>query len=495
MLGNCEASDSMTPKVENPKLFISYSWTTAPHEEWVIKLAEDLVASGVDVILDKWHLREGHDAHAFMEQMVSDPSIGKVAMICDRAYVAKADVRRGGVGTETQIITPQIFAHNQQKQDKYVAIVREHDEQGSPCRPVYFGSRIFIDFTDDQDYARSFEQLMRWIYDKPVHVRPPLGKRPAYLEESSGIVQLSIAPAQARVIDALRNGRGHAIPAMREFYDLVVSEFDKLDIDLGADPFDEAVIKIAEGFKPYRDAIVDVFIAAANYSEGKEWWEATHRFFEKLIPFLDVRRPSSSFREWDFDHYRIIVQELFLYLVAVCLKYERFQALKYLVESPYYAGSNLRGNEPMRMFTAFQDRTASLAARNERLHEGRRTSPLGDLYKQQSAGSTVRFDDLMAADFVLYFLSRTLETDSWTYWWPNTLVYLDRYGHGLETFIRCRSKAFFERFRLVLSVKDKSDLLAKVAEMERDPQDLPRWSHTRLTVDSVMKLEAIATLP
>src|SRR5262245_40900877 len=84
---------------DNPKLFVSYSWTTPNHEAWVLKLAIDLVESGVDVIIDKWHLREGQDADKFMEQMVTDPNIKKVILVCDQAYAEKADARKGGVGS------------------------------------------------------------------------------------------------------------------------------------------------------------------------------------------------------------------------------------------------------------------------------------------------------------------------------------------------------------------------------------------------------------
>ena len=52
------------------KLFISYSWSNAAHEKWVIDLATELRNSGVDVILDKWDLKEGHDSISFMEKMV-----------------------------------------------------------------------------------------------------------------------------------------------------------------------------------------------------------------------------------------------------------------------------------------------------------------------------------------------------------------------------------------------------------------------------------------
>ena len=63
---------------EQPKIFISYSWTNPSHESWVINLAERLVSDGVDVSIDKWDLKEGHDKFNFMETMVKSPDIDKV---------------------------------------------------------------------------------------------------------------------------------------------------------------------------------------------------------------------------------------------------------------------------------------------------------------------------------------------------------------------------------------------------------------------------------
>ena len=100
-----------------PKLFISYSWTSPDHEQWVEHLARELRDSGIDVVLDKWDLKEGHDAHAFMEKMVTDDEINKVALICDQAYVEKADRREGGVGTEAQIISGSIYEKSDQEKN------------------------------------------------------------------------------------------------------------------------------------------------------------------------------------------------------------------------------------------------------------------------------------------------------------------------------------------------------------------------------------------
>lgn len=99
----------------NPKIFISYSWSSPGHEDWVINLAERLVSDGIDVKIDKWDLKEGHDMFDFMESMVNSKDIDKVLIILDETYSVKANSKKGGVGTETQIISPEIYKNVSQE--------------------------------------------------------------------------------------------------------------------------------------------------------------------------------------------------------------------------------------------------------------------------------------------------------------------------------------------------------------------------------------------
>ena len=85
--------------------------------------------------MDKWDLKEGHDAIKFMEKMVTDPEIKKVIVVLDRTYAEKADGRKGGVGTETQIISPEIYA--KADQDKFVGVASETGEDGKPFIPTF----------------------------------------------------------------------------------------------------------------------------------------------------------------------------------------------------------------------------------------------------------------------------------------------------------------------------------------------------------------------
>lgn len=154
-----------------PKVFISYSWSS---DAQVLSLAQRLIAHGVDVVLDKWDLKEGQDKYAFMERCVNDPEITKVLIVCDKQYADKANNRTGGVGDETVIISSEIYGNI--KQEKFIPIITERDENGVAYVPTYIKTRIYIDLSDDSKYEEEYEKLLRNIYEKPLFRKPALGK-------------------------------------------------------------------------------------------------------------------------------------------------------------------------------------------------------------------------------------------------------------------------------------------------------------------------------
>jgi hypothetical protein len=174
----------------SPKIFISYSWTTPNHEDWVINLAQRLVSDGVDVIIDKWHVKPGHDKFNFMETMVKSSEIEKVLIILDKKYAEKADNRSGGVGTETTIISLKIYANV--SQEKFIPIVSEKDDNGNPFVPTYLEGRIYIDLSNEENYEESHEELLRDIYNRPTNAKPKIGKPPSYLLAVIGFLILII---------------------------------------------------------------------------------------------------------------------------------------------------------------------------------------------------------------------------------------------------------------------------------------------------------------
>ena len=225
--------------MSTPKLFISYSWSDSTHEQWVVELATELRESGVDVILDKWDLKEGHDSVAFMEKMVTDPGIKKVAIITDETYAEKADGRAGGVGTETQIISKEVY--DNQEQDKFVAVVSQKDEHGKPCLPTYYKSRIYIDLSEPDNYGENFEKLLRWIFDKPLYVKPEVGKRPTFLDEVDGI-SLGTSAAHKRTVAAIKGNKPFASGALDEYLSIFSENLSRFRLKNIEGEIDDAVV-------------------------------------------------------------------------------------------------------------------------------------------------------------------------------------------------------------------------------------------------------------
>ena len=155
-----------------PTVFISYSQDSDDHIRWIVRLSTDLIQNGVNIWLDQWDLHAGDDVVAFMERCVSESS--RVLVVCTPRYVARSDNPQGGVGYEKTIITGEIV--NDIGTNKFIPLLRNTD--GDRTLPRCLSSRLYIDFSEDSNYERSLEVLLRDIYKRPAFLKPPLGKNP-----------------------------------------------------------------------------------------------------------------------------------------------------------------------------------------------------------------------------------------------------------------------------------------------------------------------------
>lgn len=445
--------------------------------------------SGIDVILDKWELKEGHDSIAFMEQMVTDPTIAKVAVISDKIYAQKADDRVSGVGTETQIISREVY--EKQGQNKFVAVLPERDEEGKPYLPTYYKGRIYIDLSSPENYAPEFERLVRWVFDKPLHVKPEIGKPPAFLSEESA-KSLGTSLSFRRCMDALRNGRPFVEGPVDEYLMTFAENLEKFRITFNdASDIDEQVAASIEEFTPYKLEFVQIAMAIAQYAATDDIQKKLHRFFEQLIPYLHRPGSMSSYHTWSSDNFKFIVHELFLYTIAVLIRYERFDLADRLISTPYYvAGSDDRA-DATRDFTALRSFMESFEPRNKRL---RRLSSRADLLKQRSESSGFDFKWLMQADFILYFRA-ALMSDYYANWWPETLVYSTNAYGPMEVFARAISRAYYEQARRLLGGPSGEEFKAHIEELKKNNQRIPCWQFGRIAPEVLSGADKIATIP
>lgn len=154
-----------------PKVFISYSHDSVIHKQWVLSFATTLRNRGVDAILDQWDLKPGDDLPQFMEQNLE--SADYAIMVCTKRYVSKANEGEGGVGYEKMIMTSSSLSKI--SNNNVIPIIREN---GEPKVPTFLKSKLYIDFTNDDDIELSLDQLLRVLLNAPLYEKPSIGKHP-----------------------------------------------------------------------------------------------------------------------------------------------------------------------------------------------------------------------------------------------------------------------------------------------------------------------------
>jgi TIR domain len=459
----------MSGNPQTPKVFISYSWTNDGHVDWVVRLAERLVSDGVDVVLDQWDLKEGHDKYAFMERMVTDPSVGRVLAICDEMYADKADGRRGGVGTETQIISKDIY--EKVSQEKFIPVIRERDGEGKEFVPVFLRNRKYIDFSNDDAFGESYEKLLRVIFGRPERKKPQLGQPPAHLFAEDG-THVKTASKLDRLKDSVQRQRPHVQAVLQEYLDLFAESMEdfRITYDRGSDPpFDEQVLASIKAFLPYRDNFVDFLWFAANYMNDTETYDRVFSFLETVIPYKSRPDKLNSWSEASFDNYRFILYELFLYLIACLIKTKRYSAAVRFIDAEYHHTDTLGGTGYRKEgVSVFNEPVESLDQwRNQRLRLNR-YSVVADLVVERSIHPKISFADLFQADFLLFLRGFLPGSGARSLWYPRCAGYSSRVG-TLEVFARATSPRGFDAARLLFGAKDLADLYAKLRVVFKDP--------------------------
>jgi len=77
-------------------------------------------------------------------------------------------------------------------------------------------------------------------------------------------------------------------------------------------------------FIPYRNEAIEIFFAIAQYRNPTTVTQQLQRFFENMIPFMYPPKGITSWNSSDFDNFKFIIYELFLYAISCLLKYDAF---------------------------------------------------------------------------------------------------------------------------------------------------------------------------
>lgn len=140
------------------RVFISYSRSSPQHSRWVRKLADDLQRAKILVRLDKRHYDVKGNVAQWMCNEIDLADL--VLVVCDAAYVKRADSRFGGVGWEARIM--QADLQSKASFGRYIPIVRTtHLADG---RPRFLRQASAVHWPDSGDDTVIRKRLIQRIH-------------------------------------------------------------------------------------------------------------------------------------------------------------------------------------------------------------------------------------------------------------------------------------------------------------------------------------------
>ncbi|MDU7482369.1 MAG: TIR domain-containing protein [Hafnia alvei] len=445
-----------------PKVFVSYSWSSPAHKDFVQQIADRLLSDGVDVIIDIYDLKEGHDKNAFMERMIADESVTHVLVMCDKLYSEKADARKSGVGTESQIISQEVYSSVEQS--KFIPIVCQYDECGEPYLPIFLKSRIWVDLSSPEKENENWEKLIRLLNGKPLNKKPKLGKKPSYLEsDSSTPTSEALTKFKALKYAVLNEKRG--VKHYRsDFIESCWSYLDAMRVReqpkvIDAEVLGNRIISDYKAMRPIRNYIIDWVLLESEFSSFNDFSETLIEFLERMLELQ--ARPEDMQGGWN-DHWfgaqRVFVYELFLYIVSALIKINDFQTLHDVYSTHYIKPLHMRSNgEPFARFTSFYG-TSELLQRILSTDNKEFYSPTAELIRLNSDREDIPFHDIIQAD--LLTLMYSLVTDDLR-WYPQTYHYAGHF-ESFPLFIRAAQHKSFLKIATAMGVTDADELKISV---------------------------------
>ena len=452
------------PKIENPKVFISYAWTSDTYVNKVAAFANSLMRNGIDVLFDKFEMKPGHELNHFMEKSVTDPTVTNVLLLLNKTYQEKADKREGGVGKETQILSEKLY--NDVSQTKIIPIIFEKGINGEIYKPAYIGSTYYIDLADDNKYDAEFQQLVKAIYGETTYRKPELGNIPAWVTE-----EITFEPKLSLQYSSFRNQNNKEVNDQNfiSFLDEIKDEilnYKTDDIDRSnIDSFYPLYLDKYKGLLSIRNKYLELikYSIYVNVPEKK-----IAHFFENL--YNGIQQIEKGFPEL----FSILLHEIFIYTIAYFLKFEKYEKISYFLGKTYCITTyESKLSTYYAFYSSKQDLfDAAVRARdNKNYYTG-----VGNYWIENFKVDFCTQEDFTLADILCfnYYLFGS-PTDLDLYWFPITYIYgSSRFSSNnvLRIFAeKLKTKEFLDNAIILFNYNKEAEFISRYKEVEMKFQE------------------------
>ena len=438
-----------------PKVFVSYAWTNNDYIMKVTHFVYRLISDGVDVLFDQFEMSPGKSLNNYMESCVKDPSITNVLILLSPEYKEKADSRKGGIGTETQIISTEVY--QDLNSDKFIPIL--FDRMGkdvTSCVPIYLKDRYRLDLSDDANYENMYIALLRTIYKKPAFIKPAIGERPNWLDNKNDELNYDIGKI-AKIKEIVNNKNIN----LKKFV------LNTLHNEIISIPYGNLKLNTCEDFELSYVLFIKLrnqFIATLNeITEEKFVEELIFDFFEDL---------DSNFGNDDSDsiiknnYLRILKHELIIETIAILYKNCRYEVIGSLIGRTYLCNKYFECEDFDNFFYSLSHhKIYELDLKlSEKYGDGvrRKLTGLGDYWINHLPEPLINRDEFVFADILISNLSIAINNKGCG-WFALTYVYVVNENDVLRKIaISIKSKKLAQEYMPLFNSTSIDDLKIKI---------------------------------
>ena len=444
-------------------VFISYCWGLDNKRKlWVKALADRLVSQNcIDVKADFYDLKPGNDMYAYMEQMVNDPHVGHVLIICDSEYAQKANDHTGGVGTETQIISPEVYKNV--KQEKFIPILAEMGETFSDNLPTYLKGRSAIDMSSDEVYEDGYEQLLRLISNQPEFPKPKLGGSIPNFESASAPFTTHVFIGQLKTAIS-NNNISRLKMVMDNFKSAFLEAFESMLFGEGElkRPYDEQIYQRICDMRPLRDDYVSFLNQLAIGNEMvSDISDYLFEIMEETWKYNDFMVSGRSYLSIQFDHFRFINYELFLYTILILIEKGLYNEAHFLLTTKFFI--NNRYGEGEHTFSFIYASVDSLDNdRKRRLGLSSYSMVAKEIMSRADIAGRNYVHELIDTELLIYYFSNLQDG----IWFPRTYIYIEPGTRHIHKFLRkLKSKRFFNHAQMLFGVNNIDEMRKWISDV------------------------------
>lgn len=260
-----------------------------------------------------------------------------------------------------------------------------------------------------------------------------------------------------KFIDAIINGKCNALGLAIDYFEGIPDNLETFRIIYSQETnYYEILYDNIQNSLPLRDDIIKVVTLLVKYMTNNDYIEVIYWLLKSVIPFMFAKDRSLPHCDMDFYNYRFIIQEIFLYILAILLKYRKFKSLDYILSNSYYYEGCKEAC--LCTYVCFYQEMHEFSCGEKKDEKIEYFSKGKLLFKRRR--DDIGFSYLMQADIIAFF--RSIKKDAIP-WGPNTLDRKFLFQIiPLEVFEETASAGKFENVSLLLGVNSKEELEEKI---------------------------------